>query len=189
MCCSSLEIQDTKIVQKNRHLHTITQLCRTVSLQPRHVSTIGKKHVKRQYVLHTFSQYGKLRPTNGLDLLASLGHPSNFNGFRVLPSLLQRHHSPDANQTLHDIWPSAGLVHYIYIFGAVAPSQNFALCKIHFTSRFCIRLYWLRYCMALQQQASAKLCGVVQGMELRTFSEGAIYIWQGGHHVGHRPPF
>jgi len=31
-----------------------------------------------------FSQYGELRPTNGCDLLASLGHPANFNGFLVI---------------------------------------------------------------------------------------------------------
>ena len=36
---------------------------------------------------------------------------------------------------------------------------------------------------------SAKLCGVVQGMELRNFAEGATYVRLGGHHVGHRPTF
>jgi len=30
-------------------------------------------------------------------------------------------------------------------------------------------VYWQRYWTALQQRASAKLCGVVQGMELRYF--------------------
>ena len=49
--------------------------------------------------------------------MASLGHPNKFNGFRVLPSLLQRRRSPKANQTSHDVWPSPGLLHYIYIFG------------------------------------------------------------------------
>jgi len=49
------------------------------------------------------------------------GTPTNFNGFRVLPSLLQRRRSTDPNQTLHDVWPSPGLVHYIYILGALAP--------------------------------------------------------------------
>ena len=38
---------------------------------------------------------------------------ANCNGFRVLPSLLLRRRSPEANQTLHDVWPSPGLVHYI----------------------------------------------------------------------------
>ena len=30
-------------------------------------------------------------------------------------------------------------------------------------------VYWQRYCTALEQQSSAKLCGVVHGMELRNF--------------------
>jgi len=38
------------------------------------------------------------------------GTPANFNGFRVLPSLLQRRRSPEANQILHDVWPPPGLV-------------------------------------------------------------------------------
>jgi len=63
---------------KNRHLDIIAQLCRTISLQLRHVSTIGKKLVKQQYVLQMSPQYGELRPTNCCDLLASLGHPSKF---------------------------------------------------------------------------------------------------------------
>jgi len=45
-----------------------------------------------------------------------LGTPANFKGFRVLASLLQRRRSPEANQTLQDVWPSPGLVHYTYIF-------------------------------------------------------------------------
>jgi len=48
----------------NRHLGTVAQLCRAISLQLRHVSTIGKKLVKQQYVLHMSSLYGELRPTN-----------------------------------------------------------------------------------------------------------------------------
>ena len=45
------------------------------------------------------------------------GTPANFNLFRVSPSLLQRRRSPEANQTLHDVWSFPGLLHYIYIFG------------------------------------------------------------------------
>jgi len=33
-------------------------------------------------------------------------------------------------------------------------------------------VYWQRYCTALEQQSSAKLCGVVHGMELRKFRRG-----------------
>jgi len=37
--------------QKNRHLGTIAQLCQAMSSQLKHVSTIGKKLGKQQYVL------------------------------------------------------------------------------------------------------------------------------------------
>jgi len=72
---------------------------------------------------------------------------------------------------------------------AFAAWRNFAMCKIHFASKSCVLVYWKHYCTALQQRASAKLCGMVQGMELGTFAEGATYIRLGGHHVGHRPTF
>jgi len=45
------------------------------------------------------------------------GTPANFNRFRVLASLLHRRRSSEANQTLHDVCPSSGLVRYIYTFG------------------------------------------------------------------------
>ena len=58
-------MQDAKKVAKNRHLGTIAQICRAISSQLRHVSTIGKKLVKQRYVLYMFPQYGELRLTNG----------------------------------------------------------------------------------------------------------------------------
>jgi len=51
--------------RKNCDLGTIAQLCRAESSQLRHVSTIGEKLVKQQYVVHISSQYGELRPTGG----------------------------------------------------------------------------------------------------------------------------
>jgi len=47
------------------HLHTIAQLCRAISSQLRHLSTIGKKLTKQQYVLQMSSQYAELQLTNG----------------------------------------------------------------------------------------------------------------------------
>jgi len=64
------------------------------------------------------------------------GTPANFNGFRVLASLLQRRHSPEANQTLHGVWPSPGLVHYIYIFGGSCPVRDF--CQVQ--NSLCIQV-------------------------------------------------
>ena len=79
----------------------------------------NRKHVKQQYLLHMSSQYGEIRPTNGWDRWRVWSTPANFNGFRVLASLLQRRRS------------------------------------------------------TAQQHST----------------EGATYIRQGGHHVGHRPTF
>jgi len=61
---------------------------------------------------HNMANFGQL--TAEICLSVS-GIPGNFNGFRVLPSLLQRRRSPKANQTLQDVWPSPALAHYIYI--------------------------------------------------------------------------
>ena len=47
--------------------------------------------------------------------------PANFNGFRVLASLLHQSRSTEVNQTLHDVWPSPELVWYIYTFGGSCP--------------------------------------------------------------------
>jgi len=58
------ETKDSKNLPKIRHLCTIAQLCPATSSQLRHVSTIGKKIVKQQYLLHMSSQYGELWPTN-----------------------------------------------------------------------------------------------------------------------------
>ena len=65
MCGTRLaENTGRKKVPKNRHLRTIEQLRRAISSQLRHVSTIGKKLVKQQYLLYMSPQYGELRPTS-----------------------------------------------------------------------------------------------------------------------------
>ena len=84
VACGSLEIQDAK----NRHFGTIAQLYRAISSELRHVSTIGKKLVKHQYLLHVSDN------TVNFGLLTAeirwrvWGTPANFNGFRVLAALL-----------------------------------------------------------------------------------------------------
>jgi len=72
----------------------------------------GKKLLKQQYLLHMPPQYGELRLlTDEIETSWRVwGNPANFNGFRVLVSLLQRRRLTEVNQTLHDVSPSAGLV-------------------------------------------------------------------------------
>jgi len=70
-------------------------------------------------------QYGERRPTSAEIVSLVWGAPANFNWFRVLASLLQRRRSTEANQTLHDVWPSPARLHYIYIFGGCCPVTEF----------------------------------------------------------------
>jgi len=60
---------------------------------------------------HNTVNFGPLTAEIGLSVW---GTPANFNRFRALTSLLQQRRSPEANQTLHDLWSSSELVHYIY---------------------------------------------------------------------------
>jgi len=123
--------------------------------------------------------YAELRPTNGQDLLASLGHPSKFQpvsrlGFVTAPTSLNGGQQNFA-RCLAVSW--AG-IHYTYIFGGSCPGRNFASCKIHFAFKSCILLYCQRYSTALEQRTSAKRCGVGQGMELRNFRRRrSIFGW------------
>jgi len=59
------EIAGRKKSPKSRHLRAIVQLWRAISSPLRHVSTIGKKTVKQQYLLQMSPQYGELLPTSG----------------------------------------------------------------------------------------------------------------------------
>ena len=52
------------------------------------------------------------------------GTPANFNGVRVLAALLQRRHSPEANQTLHDVRPVVLLAALLHGTRAVGTSQT-----------------------------------------------------------------
>ena len=92
MCCTWLtENTGRKNDAKYRHLGTIPQLCRAISSQLRHVSTIGKKLVKQQYLLHILPQYGELRPTSSWDRFGSLGRPCYFQRVPRLDSVTARH--------------------------------------------------------------------------------------------------
>ena len=110
---------------KNRHLRTIAQLCQVVSSQLRHVLTIGKNLLSSNISSicpHNMVNFGPLAAKIDWRVW---GTPANFNGFRFLASLLQRRRSTEANQTLHDVWLSPGLVGYLYIFGGCCPVTEF----------------------------------------------------------------
>jgi len=61
------------------------------------------------------------------EFLSEYGERQPTDGFRHLASLLHRRRSMDVNQTLHDVWPSSGLVHYVYTFEGHMPPAGILL--------------------------------------------------------------
>jgi len=191
MCFSRLaENTGRKNYAKNRHLRTITQLWPAISSQLRHVSTIGKKLFKQQYLLHMSSQYGKLQPTNSWGLLASLGHPSKFKpvsrlGFVSAPTSFN-----GAQQTfagcLAISW--AGTL-YIHFCGLLLPNGIFPGEK--FTLRPSLAFSYIRSVTVLRLSSGFEPNFVASYKEWNygTVAESATYIRLGGHHVGHRLTF
>ena len=88
------------MTQKNRHLGTIAQICWVISSQLRHVSTIGKKLVKQQYLLHMSLQYGELSILEAEIVSLVWGTPANFNGFHIFAALLHCTPVMGVSQTL-----------------------------------------------------------------------------------------
>ena len=118
---------------KIRHLRTIAQLCRAISSQIRHISTIGKNLLNSNASStcpHNMLNFGQLTAEIGSVVW---GTPANFNGFRVLASLLQRRRSTDINTKLCTILAvsCAGIlyIHFRRLLPAngILPAARFTL--------------------------------------------------------------
>jgi len=118
------------------------------------------------------ANFGPLTAEIGLPVW---GSPANFNGFRILHSLLQRHRTLEANQTLHYVWPSPELVHYIYIFGGscplteICPVQDSLYVQVLRSPILATLLHALHSSSGRQPNFAA---WYIQRMELRNFRRG-----------------
>jgi len=151
---------------------TIAQLCRAESSQLRHVSTIEKKLLSSSISTtgpHNMANFGLSAAEIGSGVWSIR---INFNRFRVLASLLQRRRSPEANQTVHDVWPSPKLLHYMYSLSGLLPLTEFR----HEQTSLCVQVLLSPILAALLHSTPAaglaKLFCLVQGMELRNFRRG-----------------
>jgi len=89
MCCKRLAANaGPKKVAKNRHLGAITQLCRAISSQLRHVSTIGKNLLSSNISSTCPHNMVNFSPLAAEILSLVWSTPRNFKGFRVLAALL-----------------------------------------------------------------------------------------------------
>jgi len=189
MCCTRLaENTGRKNYAKNRHLRTIAQICRAVFATKAYIGNRKKNLINANIFsiyLYNMVNLGSLTAEIRWQVWDT---PANFNGFRVLASLLHRRRSTEVNQTLHHVWPS---LHWyaVYAFWGLAPYRNFASYKIHFASKSYVLLNWQRYCTALEHCRHPKFAVCHKEWNYGTFAEGATYIRHDGHHVGQRPTF
>jgi len=97
------------------------------------------------------------------------GTPGNFNGFRILTSLLHQRRSkggqPNFARCFFISWAGTQYLHFGGLVppNRILPGAKFTLCQS------CVLLYWQHYCMALEQWASTEFYSVVQGRELGNF--------------------
>jgi len=140
--CRVIFVSDIAMFVLKRDVKLQLTNCRVISLQPRHASTIGKNLLNS---LQMSSQYANVGPLTAEIGLPVWDTPANFNWFHLLASLLQRCRSTEASQTLHNLWSSPGLAHYIYIFGGFCPLTDFW----HVQNSLCIQVLRSRILAAL----------------------------------------
>ena len=174
MCCTQLAWNTgcKNDAKKSPSAHHRTILSGCIFAIKAHIDN-RKKPVKQQYLLHMSSRYMANFGPLTAEIGSEFGAPQQIStGF----ASCLRYCSDVAHRRPTKLCTMFGRLmgwYTIYTFsGALAPSRNFARCNIHCTSKSCVLLYWQRYCTAVQQRASAKVCGVVQGMELRNFRRG-----------------
>jgi len=114
---------------------------------------------------------------------ADCGTTANFIRFHMIILLLQRRRSLQANQTLYNVWPSHGLVNYIYLWGLLLtdrmlPGAEFTLCPS-------LAFSYIGSITATSQ----KFMTSYKEWNYGTLAEGTMCIWLGGHHVGRQPTF
>ena len=171
-----------KIAKKSPSGHHRTNLSGYIFATKAHIGN-RKKFISSNISLTCSHNDGELRPTSGWDPLVSLGHPCKFQRVSRLGSVTAPTcRSTEANQTLHGVWPSPGLVHYIYIFEGSCPVMEF--CQVQ--NSLCI-LQVLRSRILVALLHGTWAAGTSQ--TLRRWTQGATYIRQGDHHVGHWPTF
>jgi len=112
--------------------------------------------------------------------------PANFNGFRILPSLLQQCRSPKAYQTARCL--AVSWVGTVYIhFRGLLPSDRI-LPGAKFTLRPSLAFSYIGSVTARHSSSRRQPNFVAWYREwnYRTVAEGATCIRLGSHHVGHQ---
>jgi len=147
-----------------------------------------EKLLKQQYLLHTSSQYGELRPNNSWNWFSSLCHPSKFQWVSHLAfvnAAMSLTRGPtNFAQCLAVSWAATLCIHF---WGhlpphGILPSTKCTLCP---SLAFCIGSVTAWHSSNGHQPNFAAW---YKEWNYGTFAEDATYIRLGGHHV-HQPTF
>ena len=145
MCCTQLaENQHAKKSPKIHHLGTIAQLCRVVSSQLRHVSTIGKNLLNSSIVFtcpHNMPNFDPLMA----EWFHCLGHPSKFQWVLCLGFVTAARSLTVGQPNLARCLAVSGAgTLYIHFLGLLPPDGILPCTKFNLHPS-CILLYWQRY--------------------------------------------
>jgi len=191
MCCTWLAGNaGCKNDAKNCYVCTVAQLCRAVFSQLRYVSTIRKKNLLNSNIFSTCAHNMANFGPNGWDRLASLGHPSKFQRVSRL-AFVTAATSLTGGQPIF-VWCLAvcwaGTL-YMHFRELLPPDRIFPGAK--FTLRPSLVFAYIGSVTAWHSSSrhQPNFAASYKEWNYGTFAEGATYIRQGGHHVGHRPTF
>jgi len=179
----------TQKMAKNSPSEQYRTICRAVSSHLRHC--VDNWKLLNNNISSTCPHNMKnLGPPTAAICWPVWGTPANFNGFSILPSLLQRRCSSAVNQTLHNVWLSPALAHYIYI--SLAPHGIFPDAK--FTLRQSLAFSYIGSVTAWhpssgRQPNFAAWTAWYKEWNYGTFADGATYIRLCGHRAGNQPTF
>jgi len=168
----------SKNYAKNRH---IAQLCRAISSQLRHVSTIGTNLLSGNTSSICFHNMANFGPLTAEICWRVWGSPTKFwNVFRVLASLLHRRRWTEVNQLCTMF---GRLLHWYTTYTFLGLLSHGILPAAKFTLRPRLAFYYIGSITARHSSSS-----VSQSLR-RSTRNGITGLSQGGHQVGHRPTF
>jgi len=154
----------------------------------------------RNYGMYRQSEKCLLNPYNMVNfgLLTAeicwrvLGTPANFNRFHVLASLYTAPTSLNGGQLnfARCLAVSCAGILYIHFGGSCPPPSNGILPAAKFTLRPSLVFAYIGSVLyGTRGLGVSQFAAWYKEWNYGTFAEGAIYIRQGGHHVGNWPTF
>ena len=180
--------------QKNRHLCTIAQLCQAISLQLRHVPTIGKNLLNSN--ISSICPYGELCPLEAEINWQVWDTRVNFNGFRVFfgfvtaPTSLNRD-QPNfawclaiccAVHCIYIFWDSCCWIEFCYV-------QNSLCIQVLRSPTLAVLLHGTEAVGISQTLRHGTTNGIMEFLLFIILNRGRHLYSKGGHHVGHNSIF